>query len=998
MRGRLRFVVSWMIRGALVWAMIVGGKGAFAQTGSISGVVRNERGEVVARATVVMRNVSTGEVRTGTTDEEGRYNFPSLVPGEYEIDVEAPGFRRFVQTGIRVTVGGSVSLDVVLRIGEIVEQVVVTGEAPLVEATRIDISRVVEEREIGVLPILGRNFMDFVKLSSQVATARGDLTGGAFQEPTVAVGSAAVPRLTFGGQNERFTLVQIDGVDNSQTVTGLPRATPSQEAVQEFRVVNSTYGAEYGRFLAGMINIVTRSGTEEVRGGVYYFGMNDALNARSVLQPPGVSKTLRQHQFGAVVGGPIVRERAFYFGNYEGQRRAEANIFSKVVLENLEAINRVRRSLGLSLETNQLLKVNNYDQFLVKVDSNFTAEHRGSFRYSFLDSETWNFLGGGGRASPTSSTRRNAFVRDQAFVAGVTSILSANAVNEGRFQWGRRRFEFPPVFKEPALEIPNLIIMGKSTSDVDFYRETIVQGIEQMTLTRGGHEVKFGAHVNHYRDGIRWELFFPARVLFPGLAAFLGLPPFERPTPVVLQWPMAVGAGRHPGISWRERAVPPQWDELVRKEFQWEHWGVFWQDRWRMTSHLTFSYGIRYDFDTMPKEFADRDYNNVQPRIGLSYGFQKGRGVLRVGLGIFHDVKRIPVHWIMADQVLGWGMPTPLWDLGSFNRRTGAVALRSLVGPAAAAPAFAALLQRGELPGEDQGLIWTHPPQRDLRTPYSEQASLELEYELSPSLAVSATYLFVHGLKIPSISSNLNAFRTGQTPDGRPIFRGRRDPRFLAVLPPGNVDRNLYHGGIFSIKRRFRSNFSFQVNYTVSKTLSLRDQIGWGLDIAQSPINPENENLDRALSAQHLGQRLVATFLGDGPRERLKGVLRDFRLGVIVTAEGPRYSTVYTGVDTNGDGNPSNDRPGYLGKGTFRGDRFVDVSLRVSRMIPLGERGRAEALVEFFNILNTVNIKSFNTVWGSDDLNVPPPAILAFGSPRETFNPRYMQFALKINF
>jgi hypothetical protein len=989
-------VSRWVLVGVV--SLWIGGI-VFAQTGSISGVVRDERGEVISQASVRVRNVDTGEVRMGVTDEGGRYSFPSLAPGVYEIVVEAPGFRRFVQAGVRVTVGGSAVVDVVLKVGEIVEQVVVTGEAPVVETTRIDISRVVEEREIGALPILGRNFVDFVKLSSQVAVARGDLTGGAFQEPTVAVGSAAVPRLTFGGQNERLTLVQIDGVDNSQTITGLPRATPSQEAVREFRVVNSTYGAEYGRFLAGMVNIVTRSGTEEVHGGGYYYGMNDALNARSVLQPKGVSKALRQHQFGAVGGGPLVRGRVFGFGNYEGQRRAEANLFSRVILENVEALNRVRRSLGLTPETTSLLKVNNYDQFLVKVEPSFTEKHRGSFRYNFLDSETRNFLGGGGRASPASSTRRNAFVRDQAFVVGVTSVVSATTVNEGRFQWGRRRFEFPSVLHEPALEIPNLIIMGKSTSDVDFYRETLVQGVEQVTLTRGEHELKFGMNVNHYRDAVRWELFFPARILFPGLGAFLGLPPFERPTPVLFQWPMAVGVGRHPGIPWRERAVPTAWEELIRKEFQWEHWGVFWQDRWRVTSNLTFSYGIRYDFDTLPKEFADRDYDNVQPRVGLSYGFQGGRGVLRAGFGIFHDVKRIPTHWIMADQVLGWGVPTPLWELGPFNRRTGFVAFRSLVGPAAAAPAMVAFLQRGELPGEDQGVIWTHPPQRDLRTPYSEQASLELEYELSPGLSVSASYLFVHGLKIPSIHSNLNAFRTGATPDGRPLFRGRRDPRFLSVLPPRNDDRHLYHGGTFSIKRRFRSHFSFQVNYTVSKTISLYDPMGWGLDIAQPAINPENERLERSLSNQHVGQRLVATFLGEGPRERLRGVLRDFRLGVILTAEGPRYSTVYAGVDANGDGNPNNDRPGRLGKNTFRGDRFVDVGVRISRRVaPFGERGSAEVLMEFFNLLNTVNIKSFNTVWGSDDLNIPPPAILAFGSPREVFNPRYVQFAVKISF
>jgi len=986
-----RMIVWILTMVGIVWAC---GE-VYGQTGAMSGIVRDERGDVVAGAEVRVRHRETGEVRQGKTDEGGRYSFPALRPGTYEVEVEARGFQRTVQTGIVVSVGGSVQVDVVLRVGEVVEQVTVTGEISGIEPTRVDVSRVIEGREILDLPILGRNFVDFVKLSSRVAIGRGDLTGGAFQEPSVAVGSAAAPRLTFGGMNERLTLLQVDGVDHTQTITGLPRATPSQEAVQEFRVLHSTYAAEFGRFAAGMVNIVTRSGTGEYHGGVYYFGMNDALNARSILQQPG-AKTLRQHQFGAVLGGPL--GRAFFFSNYEGQRRAEANNFSEVILRNLEAINRVRRGLGLSEEVSRLLKVNNYDQFLVRGDGSVGGKHQVMGRYNFLDSETRNFLGGGGRASPTSSTRRDALLRDQGVMMGVTSVLASTWVNEVRFQWGRRRFEFPARVNEPALEIPNLIIMGKSTSDVDFYREGIVQWVEQMTVSRGAHEVKVGMNGNHYRDRSDWALFFPARVIFPGLGAFLGLPPFQGPTPVLFQWPAAVGWEQHPGLSPRwDRAVPQQWEELIRLSYTWESWGVFVQDRWRVSPRFTFSYGLRYDFDTLPRRFADRDYDNVQPRVGIAYSFREGKGVIRAGFGIFHDVKRSPAHWLHAQTVLGWGVETPLWDLGPFTKRLSLVALRSLVGPAAAAPAFQRMLQTGQFPPSSQGVIWTHPPKRDLRTPYSEQASLEIGYEWK-GWGLSASYLMVHGLRIPQAHGNLNAFRTGTAPDGRPLFAGRRDPRYLAAFPPGNDDRSNYHGGTFEVKRRMGRGMSLTLSYTVSKTITLRDPMGWGLDISQFPVDPTNENLERSLSNQHVGQRFVGTFLGEGPRERLRGILRDFKLGVIVTAEGPRYSTVYAGVDANQDGNPSSDRPGQLGKNTFKGDRFVDVGVRVARTVSLGERMKLEALMEFFNLFNTVNVKAFNTVWGSADLQTPPPPILAFGTPKDVFPPRQIQYAVKINF
>jgi hypothetical protein len=157
----------------------------------------------------------------------------------------------------------------------------------------------------------------------------------------------------------------VDGADNVQTFTGLPRATPSQEAAKEFRVLNSTYLAEYGRASGGFVNIVTKSGTNRVDGSLYFFGMNDALNARSVLNPPDAD-VLHQSQFGATVGGPLAVDRTFIFGNYEGQLRDQSNRFSQVVLDNLAAL-AVRSQFHLTPETTNQLQKNHYNSFLVKV-------------------------------------------------------------------------------------------------------------------------------------------------------------------------------------------------------------------------------------------------------------------------------------------------------------------------------------------------------------------------------------------------------------------------------------------------------------------------------------------------------------------------------------------------------------------------------------------------------------------------------------------------------
>src|SRR4029434_8450182 len=245
------------------------------------------------------------------------------------------GSRTAAQSGWILTVGGAAVLDLTIQIGEVSEVVEVKQEEPLIEPTKAELSRVVNERSIESLPIIGRNFVDFAKLSTGVAPGRENTGGGAFKEPDTGVGSAAAPRLTFGGQSELSTLILVDGVDNIQTFTGLPRVTPSQEAVQEFRVLNSTFLAEYGRALGGFVNIVTKSGANRVEGSAYYFAVNDALNARPILTGP--NPALRQNQYGATIGGPIKKERTFFFANYEGQRRAESNKFSSVILNNLES-------------------------------------------------------------------------------------------------------------------------------------------------------------------------------------------------------------------------------------------------------------------------------------------------------------------------------------------------------------------------------------------------------------------------------------------------------------------------------------------------------------------------------------------------------------------------------------------------------------------------------------------------------------------------------------
>jgi len=961
--------------------------GAQIATATLSGTVRDDIGGALPGATVTVKSVSTGASRSTATDSAGRYRFAALDPGVYEIRTELASFKTAIQTGVVLSVGGTTEADVKMSLGQIAEQVTVGAEAPLIESAKTELSRVVSTREIESLPISGRNFVDFVKLSSGVASGRENVGGGAFKEPDVGVGSAAAPRLSFGGQPELNTMIQVDGADNTQTFTGLPRATPSQEAAREFRVLNSTYLAEYGRALGGFVNIVTKSGTNRTDGSIYYFGMSDKLNARSVLNPPDAD-VLHQNQFGAVVGAPLVVDRTFIFGNYEGQIRDQSNRFSRVVLDNVDTLNAVRARFGLTPETTNQLQKNHYHSFLVKVDHQLTPRHTASVRYNFLDSDTDNFLGGGGRASPTSSTARNNVAKDQALVASVVSVLSSNVVNEARFQAARRTFDFPSVLKEPALELSNFIIMGKSTSDVDFYGETRVQFADSVTLARGAHQMKAGIDVNALRDESKWDLFFPARIIFPTLAAFQSF------TPAVFWWPYLITAPSAPGVSprWTED-VPAAWLDATRFTLNHSSYGVFVQDHWQAADRLSVTYGLRYDVERYPAEFiTEKDLNNFQPRAGVSYAYSP-HGVVRGGYGIFSD--RLAASVGQLFNATAWSsagslpnarrlFPTIAPIQGRFQQRT--------VGGALAPVAAATFLTTGQVPiTSSLGLADTLDGA--IRTPYSHQASTQISQEIGRGIAVSAAYLFLGARQVPGHTGNLNAFQTGVLPAGKPILAGRTYPEVGDLFVQTNTGTSNYHGATFEAEKRFANGIGFHGSYTLSRVRNNVDSLANLADL------PEGEDIagEASLSRQDVRHRFTLAVLSE-LRSGIP-VFGGFRISGLVSVESGRPFNIFAGRDFNLDGNPNSDRPALIGRNAYKGPSYASVDFRVARDVPLNTRARVELMLDVFNLFDRLNVKDINTVWGGIDYpNTPPPPQLGFGSPRDVFNPRQVQFGVKLKF
>src|SRR6266403_1352275 len=262
---------------------------------TLFGRVLDTSGGSVGKATVTITSSATGFVRTAQSSDSGEYTIPALPAGEYTVSVEYSGFSKQSKNVI-LQVGQAAELDFALTPGAVAEKVEVGATSELVETTRTEVSTVITQRQIVNLPVNGRDF------------------------------------------------IAVDGADDISTASGIQRGTPPQESVQEFRVINTDYSAEFGRATAGIVNIITRSGTNEWHGTLYEYFRNDKMDAVSILSAPGFN-VLRQNQFGGAIGGPIRKDKTFIFANYEGQRRTESPTYNSTVLTNIAAINTVKTTV-----------------------------------------------------------------------------------------------------------------------------------------------------------------------------------------------------------------------------------------------------------------------------------------------------------------------------------------------------------------------------------------------------------------------------------------------------------------------------------------------------------------------------------------------------------------------------------------------------------------------------------------------------------------------------
>ena len=641
----------------------------------LNGTVQDTSARTIAGAGVSLRDMATNQTYNATSNGSGFYVLPNLPPGRYELTVQNAGFAKYVQTGISLTVGQTATIDVMLKVAATAETITVTSEAPPVEPTRTEISQVIDTVQIQELPTNGRQFVDFALLTPGVATGRTSLQS-TFTEPDVT-------RISFGGMRDLSNAVTVDGADYIDEGTGSQRATPSQEAVSEFRVVNNSFGSEYGRALGGIVNVVTKSGTNDMHGSVYGYLNNKAADSRSLLQTSAFDQ-YRRGQFGATLGGPIVKDRTFFFANYEGQRLGESPTYPATLLGNLTTVDAAKIALGLPAENIGTLKTLNNDKGFLRVDHQFNDNNRLTVHYDITDTRDLNVLvgdtlDGGGIGAPSDG--HNTFLRDQSLVGTLNSTLKTDLVNTFLMQYARRTYNFPASTGQPNLDVPNTLSFGHNFGAFDALNESRVQASDSLAWVKGNHYWRFGADTNYIRNFVIWPGFTPMRIILPNINCMVDFANFVNPTagvasvpadgpcptaeitpqtnfgfptspfgpnpfdplngvPIVF-WGAPVGSGAiAPGslpptipTTWANAYVDPQ-DFYVRLNHS--YFGFFAQDQWRLTPKLTLNYGLRWDFETGLSQIIKPDYRGFQPRIGFAYSPTK-HTVIRTGFGIFDD-------------------------------------------------------------------------------------------------------------------------------------------------------------------------------------------------------------------------------------------------------------------------------------------------------------------------------------------------------------------------
>ena len=963
--------------------------------GTLNGTLTDPSAAAIANAKVTATNTATGVARTTQSSDAGVYTLSALPAGVYDVEIAAGGFKTFKILAVTLGVGAVATVDAKMDVGGIEESVSVTTAVPIVETTRSETSTLVDSRAVSDLPINGRNFLDFTLLT-----------------PGVARDLSRYGDISFGGQRGTANSLLVDGSDSNNVFfgqstgrsgTGRNPYSFSQDAVQEFQVASNGYAAEVGRASGGVVNVVTKSGTNNFHGTGFEFFRDKSLNANTWNNNRNHRAKGAYHfnQFGGNIGGPIQQNKAFFFFDYDGQRNTTPNtvILTVPPLASDPLSVRGYNELAANYVTSYVNGLRN-NVYLGKVDYTLTNTQQLGVRYNANRFNGVNFENTG--ANSAQQHTGNSDVITDNIAANYTNIINPTTLFESRFSFTRDNEPGAANSGAPEAQIRQagtlVMQIGRNNFSPRYTNARTFQFVESLAHQRGTHDYKFGFDL----DVQKIDNFFPGN--FSGSFQFNSYADFATRTPAAFTQGFA-GAGTDGALT------HPNVTEVA----------FYVQDAWRATDRLTLNYGVRYDLFNYAQPTVknpdpglaaigldtsriNKDTNNWAPRFGFAYKLDAaGRTAVRGGYGIFYG--RTP-SILQGTAMSQNGIQVQTYTLSS------------------SFPTYPNILSAPPTGVARTIDIYAFAP--NYVQPLTHQWSLNVERQLANDYALTVGYLVVRGEHLTR-TRDINLFpavRVAATyADGTPVTffqhpTARPNSNFRRISEFDSGGDSIYHGGFIQLTKRFSQNFQAQGSYTFSKVIDDNPDftsvvVGGGDDakVAQDTLQP---NADRSLGNADVRHRFILSGVWDLAYAKsirnapARMILSGFQLSPIVTLQSGHFLSPSVGgnQDIGNDGNTRNDRAPFVGRNTLETPGYATVDLRVSRDFPVRESVRLRMMFEGFNIFNRANFGNINSgvtsiITTKYNYNAatrvftPNPT---YGAPNDTFDPRILQLSGKIIF
>lgn len=1018
-----------VIRFLTALCVVVAATSAAAQTAAtLTGTVGDASGAALPGVQLTLRNVATGLARASTSGGEGRFVFAAIPAGEYDLRAELSGFRPLVRQKLAVTVAQTLSVTLVMDVGGLEQTVVVAGGAAAVNTSTSELSFLVGEQAIESLPLNGRNFTDLALLQPGVL-AYPSRDGGS----VVAHGLG----MSINGQDYRANVYLLDGTLQNDFTNGPAGSAAGMalgmEAIREFRVESNAYSAEFGRNYGGQVNVLTKSGTNTLRGSAFEFHRNDALDARNYFDVSGKPDFWR-NQYGASLGGALRPDRLFYFGAYEGLRERLGKTISSFVpddnarlgilpdgpvtisdavrpyLAAIPAANGPAIGSGLATHAFAFPQKLNETFLQGRVDYQAGPAHQLFVRHTYDN------------AAQRLPTDYPAFPRSfistgQFLTAEYRNVRSERTLQTARFGYSRTRVgqnveanlasPLPPFVAGRGLvgdiDIGGMQRFGPQSSANLRLAQDVYSGQYDLTHTRGRHLLKAGALVEHYRDFMTNPTFSLGIYTFANVRAFLE----NRPTRFV--------------------GLPPEGD--INRDWPWTLYGVYAQDNLSITRRLTINAGLRYEVTTLPVDSQGRDSALVKltdsaPTVGRLY---EGPGHANIS-------PRTGAAW----DVFGDGSTSVRGGYGLYFGSTVQQNLIVTVTNPPATPRFVIPNPTFPSPPFDRGVGNTiRPMQWDLQSPRLHVWNASVQRALPGDIIATVGYAGSRGTHLYR-NTDVNIPAPSTRADGRPFFAAglpRPNPSFGTIELKSSDGDSWYRALLVELRRSWRGGLSLQSAYTWSRSEDTTQASTFfsdatnGTTVAFPEVIP---GYNKGPSDWDTPHNWVLNLTWDLP------FARGWQVSGISTARSGQPLTVFVQNNwSRSQWSPSIaptsglDRPdlapgrtpasavlgrpdqwfdpsafvlqpqGTLGnspRGMFRGPNLRTIDLAAVRRLALGGTARAELRLEVFNVLNRANFGTPTLIAFSGASQTEAP-LASFGRVRSTVtSARQMQLGVRISF